>query len=185
MPPKPRRNANKPSTSKKNAEPPKPTTSNANTNINSETTSGLSEEAEGQFQLELCWCIQQLEMCLATGKLPEKQAQDLNKNINILKGNKAPLIKKRQIMRSTLGNYREKMALDEQKLGKAASSMKFVPLPAQNKKCTFVKKAACKSTTEKQCSDSNKDVISPSLNENDVNNANVQTVFKFNFQIAE
>lgn len=155
------------------------------TNTNAEATSGLTQEAQDQFELELCWCIQQLEMCLATGKLPEKQIQDLTKNINILKSNKAPLVKKRQIMRSTLGNYREKMALDEQKLGKVASSMKFVSAPAQNKKYVFIKKAACKTTTEKQHSNSNKDVTSLNSNESGINTDDVQTVFKFNFQIKE
>ncbi|XP_029051812.1 UPF0488 protein CG14286 [Osmia bicornis bicornis] len=180
MPPKPKTSAKKPAVNKRKPELGR--TSNS-ANVGSETTSGLSQEAEDQFELELCWCIQQLEMCLATGKLAEKQALDLNKNISILKSNNAPLIKKRQIMRNTLGNYREKMALDEQKLGKTTSSIKFLPAPMQNKKCIFLKKASFSSVKKKQYSDN--DTTCLSADEPSIDIDNLQTVFKFNFQIKE
>ncbi|XP_050491801.1 UPF0488 protein CG14286 [Bombus huntii] len=177
MPPKPRTNAKKPTANKKNAEPPKLTDS---ASVGVETNSGLSQEAEDQFEVELCWCIQQLEMCLGTGKLPERQAHDLNKNINILKSNTASLIRKRQIMRNTLGNYREKMALDEQKFGKTASSIKFMPPPSENRKYVFVRKAASASTKEKQ-------TVTHSSNSSEkcIDIDNVQNVFRFNFEIKE
>lgn len=121
-------------------------------------------------------------MCLATGKLPAKQASDLNKNINILKSNTAPLIKKRQVMRNTLGNYREKMAMDEQKLGKNASSIKFTTAPSHNKRCMFLRKAACTSTKDNQ----NTDISAAATNSNTtVDIHDVQELFKFNFQIKE
>ncbi|XP_060829350.1 UPF0488 protein CG14286 isoform X2 [Bombus pascuorum] len=75
MPSKPRTNAKKPTANKKNAEPPKLPDS---ASIGVETNSGLSQEAEDQFEVELCWCIQQLEMCLGTGKLPERELQRKN-----------------------------------------------------------------------------------------------------------
>lgn len=39
-------------------------------------TSGLqlTPEAEQQFELELCWCIQQLQIALKNGKLNSKQS---------------------------------------------------------------------------------------------------------------
>ncbi|XP_003397162.4 UPF0488 protein CG14286 [Bombus terrestris] len=176
MPPKPRTNAKKPTANKKNAEPKLADSAS----VGAETNSGLSQEAEDQFEVELCWCIQQLEMCLGTGKLPERQAHDLNKNINILKSNTAPLIRKRQIMRNTLGNYREKMALDEQKFGKTASSIKFISPPSENRKCVFVRKAASASTKEKQA------VTHPlNFSEKCINIDNVQNVFRFNFEVKE
>ncbi|CAL7938823.1 unnamed protein product [Xylocopa violacea] len=180
MPPKPRTSNKKLPVIKKTTKPPEVTDAG---NSSAETSSGLTQEAEDQFELELCWCIQQLELCLATGKLPEKQAHDLTKNINILKSNNAPLIKKRQIMRNTLGNYREKMALDEQKHGKSASSIKFVPQTNNDKKCTFFRKATSKSTKEQKHSESN--AVSESSNENSASIDNAQTVFKFNFQIKD
>ncbi|XP_076761417.1 UPF0488 protein CG14286 [Xylocopa sonorina] len=180
MPPKPRTGNKKLPTARGIAKPLKVTEPG---NSSAETTSGLTQEAEDRFELELCWCIQQLELCLATGKLPEKQAHDLTKNINILKSNNAPLIKKRQIMRSTLGNYREKMSLDEQKHGKSASSIKFVPRSNNDKKCTFFRKAASKSAGEQKHSESN--TVAVNSNENSVDTDNTQAVFKFNFQIKD
>ncbi|CAK9823733.1 UPF0488 protein CG14286 [Anthophora retusa] len=180
MPPKSRTITKKPAMNKKNVGPSKAASSS---NANPDTSSGLSQEAEDQFELELCWCIQQLEMCLATGKLSEKQVHDLTKNINTLRSNNAPLVKKRQVMRNTLGNYREIMALDEQKHRKTASSIKFTPTTTQNKKCTFFKKAACISTKDKQLS--NCDIATSNANENLVDLDNVQNAFKFNFQIKE
>ncbi|XP_043250590.1 UPF0488 protein CG14286 [Colletes gigas] len=180
MPPKSKTNVKKLTVKNKNTEPPEvtnPTCSNA------ETSSGLSLEAEDQFELELCWCIQQLQTGLASGKLSEKQARDLYRNIKTLKSNTASLIKKRQIMRNTLGNYREKMSLEEQKHGKTASSMKFIPPATQNKRCVFVRKAACKLITEKQ--HSHIDTLHFSSNENAIDSDNIQTAFKFNFQLVE
>lgn len=35
----------------------------------------LSPEAQQQFELELCWCIQQLQIALKSGKLSSKQSK--------------------------------------------------------------------------------------------------------------
>lgn len=149
-----------------------------------ESSSGLSQEVEDQFELELCWCVQQLEMCLFTGKLPEKQMHDLKRNINILKSNNASLIKKRQIMRNTLGNYREKMALDEQKFGKTAFSIKFMPTTNKNKKSIFLRKAASTSSSTSLKEKQYLKTIALYSNSNENIDANdVQNPFKFNFQI--
>ncbi|XP_017893149.1 UPF0488 protein CG14286 [Ceratina calcarata] len=166
MPPKSKPSGKKLGTKRNNAEPPKLTNSG---NSNVETASGLSQEAEDQFELELCWCIQHLELCLANRRHSERQMQDLNKSIITLKSNTVPLIKKRQIMRNTLGDYREKMAQDEQKHGRTASSIKFISPSSKNKKGTFLKRAASMSVKE-------------SVNSND---ENIETAFKFNFQVTE
>ncbi|KAK9294785.1 hypothetical protein QLX08_010721 [Tetragonisca angustula] len=176
MPSKPKVIARKAATNERSTKPPKLTDLGSTA---AETSSGLSQEAEDQFELELCWCIQQLEMCLATGKLSEKQTHDLTKNINVLKSNTAPLVKKRQIMRNTLGNYREKMAVDEQKHGKAACSIKFTPPSSQNKKYLFLRKAA---STGKGKGEEGKHSNS---SEKSVDTDDVQNIFKFNFHIKE
>ncbi|KZC07736.1 hypothetical protein WN55_08057 [Dufourea novaeangliae] len=84
-------------------------------------------------------------------------------------------------MHNTLGNYREKMALDVQKHGRTSSSMKFVTTCVQNEKCMFVKRAICKSTKEKQNLDNK--VMTPNMDDDSVDCT--QTAFKFNFQITE
>lgn len=181
MPPKPKPGSKKSTTAKKSSGPPKATNSASTSgNKNAETASGLTQEAEDQFELELCWCIQQLETCLSSGKLSDKQAQDTTRSLNVLKSNTAPLVKKRQIMRNGLGNYREKMALEEQKHGKTSCSMNFVSIGKQKDKYVFIRKAVCKSTNEKQ--DLNSDA-SEKTNDESVNN--VETAFRFNFTIKE
>lgn len=89
------------------------------------TASGLDEEAEDQLEMELCWCIQQLQTSLDSGKLNERQTLDTSKTLKVLTSKNAPLIKKRQFMRTTFGDYRSKMAQDEKKLGKNSSQVKF------------------------------------------------------------
>lgn len=43
-------------------------------------------------------------------------ADDTVKNLKILKGNSAPLIKKRQVMKAAMGDYRAKMKDEEKKM---------------------------------------------------------------------
>lgn len=105
-------------------------------NVDNNTVS--DSEADRQLELELCWCIQTLETSLDTGKLNAKQgkillnfnytfsvlliaqyleiAQDTDKTIKLLKSSTQPIIKKRQIMRASFGDYRAKMAEEEKKL---------------------------------------------------------------------
>uniref|UniRef100_T1GFC1 Uncharacterized protein n=1 Tax=Megaselia scalaris TaxID=36166 RepID=T1GFC1_MEGSC len=100
------------------------------------------EDAQAQFQLELYWCIQQLQNSLNNGKLNEKQIEDVHKNSRILKSSTAPLVKKRQLMKSLFGDYRAKMKDEEKKMGLGSKSIKFTQ-PAANPNCSsFVKKAA-------------------------------------------
>lgn len=94
-----------------------------------------------QFELELHWCIQQLETALATNKMAPKQAQDAAHSLTILRSKKAPVIKKRQVMRSSFGDYRTKMAEEEKKLNKAQERI-CIAAPYPNKKSCFVKRSA-------------------------------------------
>ncbi|KAL9880211.1 UPF0488 protein CG14286-like isoform X2 [Glossina fuscipes] len=88
-------------------------------------------DSDVQFELELYWCIQQLETALNGGKLSQKIAVDTVKNIKILKSSNVPLIRKRQIMKAMLGDYRAKMKEEEKKM-----SIDNI------KKSSFVKKSA-------------------------------------------
>lgn len=149
--------------------------------VGASSTSGLDSEAEDRLELELCWCIQQLEASLATGKLHEKQAHDLGKHLHSLKSSTAPLVKKRQIMRSVFGDYRAKMAKDEQKLNKTTSSVKFTSTPI-NKKSIFIKKATANSIQrfEEQTDDSEEQDSSVSAKRPIINRTTIP--FQFNFQ---
>ncbi|CAG2057055.1 unnamed protein product, partial [Timema podura] len=67
-------------------------------------------------------------------------AQDASHTINILKSPTAPLAKKRQIMRNTFGDYRAKMAEEENQFRKGNIQMRFNTL-SPSKKSSFVKKS--------------------------------------------
>ncbi|KAJ8708004.1 hypothetical protein PYW08_010370 [Mythimna loreyi] len=99
------------------------------------------EETVRQFQLELCWCIQQLERCLSEKKGTEKQLQEAWKVLTVLKNNNQPTIRKRQLMRTHFGDYRAKMAAEEKQLAKMASKIKISDVP-EKPKATFLRKSA-------------------------------------------
>ncbi|CAD5116162.1 DgyrCDS5083 [Dimorphilus gyrociliatus] len=90
--------------------PPQPTSS-----------SSESVHPDENFEKELYWCIEQLELGLTTKKDPDaSQIEEAAKLIRSLKNPKAPLVKKRQIMRKTFGDYRKKM-MDEEKSLKSSN----------------------------------------------------------------
>ncbi|KAH8254885.1 hypothetical protein KR038_007341 [Drosophila bunnanda] len=115
-----------------------------------------------QFELELCWCVQQLQDALNGGKLSQKLgeqsmfhstpdhqhyrnlllAEDTAKNLKILTSSTAPLIRKRQVMKLSMGDYRAKMQQEEKKMMLASKQVKFTPAVAAAKKSSFVKKSA-------------------------------------------
>lgn len=95
-----------------------------------------------QFEVELCWCVQQLQTALDSGKLNQKIAEDTAKNLKTLTSHTAPLIKKRQVMKLALGDYRSKMQQEEKKMLLASKQIKFTPAAEMNKKSNFVKKSA-------------------------------------------
>ncbi|KAM3968542.1 UPF0488 protein CG14286-like [Aphomia sociella] len=99
------------------------------------------DDSMRQFQLELCWCIQQLERSLAEKKGNDKQMQEAWKVLTVLKNNNQPVIRKRQLMRTQFGDYRAKMAAEEKKLAKMASKIKISEAP-DKPKATFVRKSA-------------------------------------------
>ncbi|XP_027549528.1 uncharacterized protein LOC113972532 isoform X2 [Neopelma chrysocephalum] len=78
---------------------------NTNTSHQDEKTS----QSDEQLQKELDWCVQQLELGLKTQKPTPKQAEEALRAIRTLRSDKAPLVKKRQLMRAMFGDYRKKM----------------------------------------------------------------------------
>ncbi|XP_064100551.1 UPF0488 protein CG14286-like [Macrobrachium nipponense] len=98
--------------------------SNSNPSVSSEKVDENPDDALERFPLELRWCLQQLEATMEKKKSNLKEAEDLLKSYKILSGTKAPLIKKRQLMRSLFGDYRKKMADEEKKIKMAPPSLK-------------------------------------------------------------
>uniref|UniRef100_A0A0K8TR65 Uncharacterized protein n=1 Tax=Tabanus bromius TaxID=304241 RepID=A0A0K8TR65_TABBR len=120
----------------------------AQTSTPAEGPSNGNVDPGQQFELELYWCIQQLENSLNSGKLNQRQSQDAEKSIKILKSANQPLIKKRQTMRANFGDYRAKMVAEEKKLLSDNKRIKFVEAKP-SKKSHFVKKCAVQSLGDK------------------------------------
>ncbi|XP_062556411.1 UPF0488 protein CG14286 [Armigeres subalbatus] len=120
-----------------------PTNRTPSVSSNLAQSSSNPPEADRQFELELYWCIQQLENSLNAAHVREnnKKTEDTLKLINTLKSANQPLIKKRQIMRSTFGDYRAKMAEEEKTMTLNPESVRF-DVPKKKAKYHFVKKAA-------------------------------------------
>ncbi|NXQ63618.1 CH033 protein, partial [Anthoscopus minutus] len=78
---------------------------NTDTSHQDEKTSQSGE----QLQKEVDWCVSQLELGLKTQKPTAKQAEETIRAIRILRSDKAPLVKKCQLMRAMFGDYRKKM----------------------------------------------------------------------------
>lgn len=148
------------------------------------------EDAQTQFQIELYWCIQQLQNSLSIGKLNEKQIDEVHKNIRILKSSTAQLVKKRQLMKSLYGDYRAKMKDEEKKLGLGSKSVKFTQ-PATSNTSSFVKKSAILTSGKDFKFNFNTENLQQQENQpEDVPSKPCQIVpstetFKFNFQVEE
>merc|ERR1711962_1743021 len=73
------------------------------------TTTTEGENEVDNFEEELCWCIQQIQIGLQSGKPSKDQATKSKKLMDQLKSNKTSKPKKRMLMRTTFGDYRAKM----------------------------------------------------------------------------
>lgn len=79
------------------------------TNTDSKFSDSLPATVTSNFDLELEWCITQLQLGMLRPEANKSQKEHNNKNIKTLQSSKVPLPKKRQLMRSLFGNYRSKM----------------------------------------------------------------------------
>ncbi|KAG8433164.1 hypothetical protein GDO86_017450 [Hymenochirus boettgeri] len=70
---------------------------------------------DDDLRKELDWCVEQLEIGLQRRKSTPKQAEEAMRAIKTLRSEKAPLVKKRQVMRAMFGDYRKKMEEENQK----------------------------------------------------------------------
>ncbi|XP_075293073.1 UPF0488 protein C8orf33 homolog isoform X2 [Opisthocomus hoazin] len=68
-----------------------------------------TSQSDDQLSKEVDWCMKQLELGLKTQKSTPKQVEEALRAIKTLRNDKAPLVKKRQLMRAMFGDYRKKM----------------------------------------------------------------------------
>ncbi|XP_034049859.1 UPF0488 protein C8orf33 homolog [Thalassophryne amazonica] len=105
--------------------------------------------AEEQLKRQLDWCIEQLEMGLRTQKGTPKQKEETSRALKTLRSSKAPLAKKRQVMRVTMGDYRSKMEEEKSKQFKLiqseVASAQVKSVPSSSMKSAFHRKTEGKS----------------------------------------
>ncbi|NXK12601.1 CH033 protein, partial [Herpetotheres cachinnans] len=105
-----------------------------------------SQQSDDQLWKEVYWCVEQLELGLKTQKPTPKQVEESLRAIKTLRSDKAPLVKKRQLMRAMFGDYRKKMEEEwckELKLMEiAAKSARVVEVKGsiRNKNGQFIRK---------------------------------------------
>ena len=119
-----------------------------------------STKMADNFEAELSWCLEKLQLNLEECK-NERKSQQIHNTIKTLSNTKAPLVKKRQLMRIHLGDYRQKMS-EEEKQFKLDAKMQKAKISRGSKSIVVKKKS-------------------------DVNNkpgakSDGESTFKFNFQ---
>lgn len=110
------------------------------------------EEIWHRFEVELKWCVEQLESQLSSKKLNQRQLEDTNKALKVLINPTAPLIKKRQLMRASFGDYRQTMKEEEMKFKKDMKKMNVSMVEATKQKGTFLRKCAVVQNQANKCS---------------------------------
>ncbi|XP_027034928.1 UPF0488 protein C8orf33 homolog isoform X1 [Tachysurus fulvidraco] len=115
------------STSKKKKKKKKKPGAAVEENVNKTREEAPKQESteltpEQQLSRELDWCIEQLELGLRTQKSSTKQREEASRALKTLRSSKAPMVKKRQVMRAVSGDYRKKMEQDRERQYKLISS---------------------------------------------------------------
>ncbi|NWQ93844.1 CH033 protein, partial [Burhinus bistriatus] len=145
-----------------------------------------SQQSDDQLWKEVDWCVEQLELGLKTQKSTPKQAKEALRAIKTLRSDKAPLVQKRQLMRTMFGDYRKKMEEERCKelklMETAAKSARVVEVKEnmRNKNCQFIRK--CSGACRKSQGSAGSPSESPrTLNTGLFKFTSSQEEFRFNF----
>lgn len=106
--------------------------SEAAAEITTNASQDASQSGAEELRRELDWCVEQLEMGLQRQKSTAKQVEESLRAIKTLRSEKAPLVKKRQVMRAMFGDYRRKMEEEKQK------QLRLLQIAAQTARVTEV-----------------------------------------------
>lgn len=124
-----------------------------------EQISTVELSAEEQLQRQLDWCIDQLEVGMRSQKATSKQKEEASRAIKTLQSSKAPLAKKRQVMRAMVGDYRKKMEEEQSKqlklIQNEAASAQVRAVSEFPKKSVFYRRAGIKDQTPESQTNSN------------------------------
>ncbi|KAI0207082.1 hypothetical protein LSAT2_008258 [Lamellibrachia satsuma] len=107
-----------------------------------------NDDVQQFFEVELAWCIQQLELSLQKD-VSARQSAEAIRVLKVLKNPKAALVKKRHAMRTTFGDYRKKMQEEEKTFASSAKNI-ILRCAAKEKqdKSSFLRKCVSHATPE-------------------------------------
>ena len=105
-------------------------------------------EPDTDLAAEVLWCVQHIEMILNQGKLGEKKTKEARISRKLLKNPDTPLVKKRQAMRNSCGDYRAKMRAEERETKLENERIKVGKVKV--KKHTFIKKSVVKASDQSE-----------------------------------
>ncbi|XP_072916136.1 UPF0488 protein C8orf33 homolog [Hemitrygon akajei] len=146
--------------------------------ISKGSTEAHPQSVEEQLRREVDWCIEQLELGLRSQKSSQKQVDEALCTLRTLRSEKAPLVKKRQAMRSIFGDYRRRMEEERQKelklMRAATKSATIKPVEEQTRSKVFRKTANKLLKIEASAADN---PMNPEQTTVDTD----QTQFQFNF----
>ncbi|KAK2180980.1 hypothetical protein NP493_417g02047 [Ridgeia piscesae] len=134
------------------------------------------EQLQVYFEVELAWCIQQLELALHTD-VSARQGAEAVKVLKVLKNPKAALVKKRHAMRTTFGDYRKKMQEEEKMF--ASSDAVSQPMTSERASVTYGRPVTSRLTPEEVPSESTAQMEKAQQFVN-----NKAACFKFNFSVS-
>ncbi|XP_072536271.1 UPF0488 protein C8orf33 homolog [Salminus brasiliensis] len=107
--------------------------------------------SEEQLNRELDWCIEQLELGLKTQKSSARQREEASHALKTLRSSKAPVVKKRQVMRAVSGDYRKKMEEEKNRQFKliqsAMTSARVTAVSEPSRRPVFHRRAETKTHT--------------------------------------
>ena len=93
-----------------------------------------------ELNAEVLWCIQHLETMMGSGKLSEKKGKEARTCYKLIRNPETPLPKLRQAMRTSCGDYKAKMKVEEKKEVKLENK-KILTASVPKSQCNFIKKS--------------------------------------------
>ena len=99
----------------------------------------MSDVDKTELNVEVLWCLQHLETLLGSGKLSEKKGKEARTCYKLIKNPETPLPKLRQAMRTSCGDYKAKMKVEEKEV--KLDNKKIISAPVAKSQCNFIKKS--------------------------------------------
>ena len=105
-----------------------------------------------ELNAEVLWCLQHLETLLDSGKLSEKKSREARTCYKLIRNPETPLPKLRQAMRTSCGDYKAKMKVEEKEV--KLDNKKILSATVAKSQSNFIKKSNATLRKSEECSSS-------------------------------